>query len=588
MTRNDYLIKRKFNSYLVPGILMVIAMQLGNIVDSILVSMFIDIDGLTAISLSMPALCFMQMFGFIIGVGGAITISVKLGKRQMDEASGIFSVCVISVIVISLLFTILSFFITRPLTMLLASSEELQALLEPYLFIFICFIPSLNVCLVLANIMTIDNNPKLGSASFVVANAVNLILDYIFLRYTDMGMTGAALSSIIGFGAGILLVIPYIFSKKRMLRFSLREGIRQIRSIAEVFKNGMPQAMYFIMTILKYYILNAFIQQTLGADNMAVYAVCINSVNIVRLCIEGVIGIIQTIGGVLFGEKDYYGIRRLVRRTVTFCCVAVAALMAIFIICPQLILTIFSFNKPELYDIALLCVRLFSFSFAFYAANRIVQVYYQTTLHTRLSSINTTLDGFVFLVPISMIFIGTMGVLGVSFATIVTEALSFFAVFIYRIIQQKRGKLPQKGFLMIPEKDGESLADITVSSTDKQAVEVSKQLMECCEKEGIPSEKATIISVAAEELTSNIARYGYKGNKPSFIDIRLSRVDDRLVLRVRDDSVSFNPTEYSPGESEEFRLGGIELIRSVADKMTYTRVLNMNNTVIEVALDAVK
>ena len=460
MTRNDYLIKRKFNSYLVPGILMVIAMQLGNIVDSILVSMFIDIDGLTAISLSMPALCFMQMFGFIIGVGGAITISVKLGKRQMDEASGIFSVCVISVIVISLIFTVLSFFITRPLTMLLASTAELQALLEPYLFIFICFIPSLNVCLVLANIMTIDNNPKLGSASFVVANAVNLILDYVFLRYTDMGMTGAALSSIIGFGAGILLVIPYIFSKKRMLRFSLKEGIRQIRSIAVVFKNGMPQAMYFIMSILKYYILNAFIQQTLGADNMAIYAVCINSVNIVRLCIEGVIGVVQTIGGVLFGEKDYYGIRRLVRRTVIFCCAAVAALMTLFIIYPQLILTVFSFNKPELYDIAMLCVRLFSFSFAFYAANRIVQVYYQTTLNTRLSSINTTLDGFVLLVPISMLFIGTMGVVGVSIATIVTEAMSFFAVFIYRIIQQKRGKLPQKGFLMIPEKDGESIADI--------------------------------------------------------------------------------------------------------------------------------
>ena len=118
-----------------------------------------------------------------------------------------------------------------------------------------------------------------------------------------------------------------------MLRFSLREGIRQIKSIVEVFKNGMPQAMYFIMSILKYYILNAFIQQTLGADNMAIYAVCINSVNIVRLCIEGVIGVVQTIGGVLFGEKDYYGIRRLVRRTVIFCCAAVAALTALFSEC---------------------------------------------------------------------------------------------------------------------------------------------------------------------------------------------------------------------------------------------------------------
>ena len=586
MTRNDYLIKRKFNSYLVPGILMAIAMQLGNIVDSILVSMFIDIDGLTAISLSMPALCFMQMFGFVIGVGGAITISVKLGKRQMDEASGIFSVCVVAVAGVSLLFTALSFFITHPLTMLLASTAELQALLEPYLFIFICFIPSLNICLVLANIMTVDNNPKLGSASFIVANAVNLILDYIFLRYTDMGMTGAALSSIIGFGAGILLVIPYIFSKKRMLRFSLREGIKQIGSIAEVVKNGMPQASYFIMTILKYYILNAFIQKTLGADNMAIYAVCINSVNIVRLCIEGIIGVVQTIGGVLYGEKDYFGIRRLVRRTVIFCCAAVAALMAVFLIYPQLILTIFSFNKPELYDIALLCVRLFSFSFGFYAANRVVQVYYQTTLNTRLSTINTTLDGFVFLVPISMIFIGTIGVIGVSVATIVTEAMSFFGVCLYRIIQQKRGKLPQKGFLMIPETDGECLLDLTVGSTDEQAVEVSKQLLECCEKHNIPSEKSTVISVAAEELTANIARYGYKGNKPSYIDIRLSKVEDKLILRVRDDGVSFNPTEYSSEESNEFRLGGIELIRSVADKMSYTRVLNMNNTVIEVALGA--
>ena len=132
---------------------------------------------------------------------------------------------------------------------------------------------------------------------------------------------------------------------------------------------------------------------------------------------------------------------------------------------------------------------------------------------------------------------------------------------------------------MIPEKDGESIADITVISTDEQAVEVSKQLIDCCEKEGIPSEKATIISVAAEELTSNIAHYGYKGNKPSFIDIRLSKVEGRLV--------SFDPTEYSSGESDEFSLGGIELIRSVADKMTYNRVLNMNNTVIEVALDTV-
>ena len=588
MLRNDYLIRKKFNSYLMPGILMAVAMQLGNIVDSILVSKFIDIDGLTAISLSMPALCFMQMFGFGIGVGGAITISVKLGKRQIDDASGVFSVCLISVTAVSLLFTALSFFVTHPLTMVLASTPELQALLEPYLFIFICFIPTLNICLVLSNIMTVDNNPKLGAAAFVVANAVNLIMDYIFLKYTDMGMTGAALSTIIGYGCGILLVIPYIFSKKRMLKFDFIKGLRQMKKIFPVIKAGMPQAMYFVMTILKYYILNSFIQHTLGADNMSIYAVCLNSVNIVRLCIEGVIGVVQTIGGVLYGEKDYYGIRRLVRRTIIFTSVAVALLMAVFLIWPQLILTIFSFNKPALEAEAILSVRLFSFSFGFFAANRIVQVYYQTILKAKLSTLDTVLDGFVLLVPVSMLFIGSIGVLGVSIATIVTEALSFAVVCLYRIIQQKRGKLPQKGFLMISEKNGENLMDITVKSTDEQAVEISKQLIDCCKKNGVSSEKSNVIGIAAEELTTNIAHYGYKGNKPSWIDISLSKVEDKLILRVRDDGVSFNPTEYSKEESDEFLVSGIKLIKSIADKMTYTRVLNMNNTVIELALEPAK
>ncbi len=588
MTRNDYLIKRKFNSYLVPGILMVVAMQLGNIVDSILVSMFIDIDGLTAISLSMPALCFMQMFGFTIGVGGAITISVMLGKRQIKEASGVFSVCIVAVTAVSLLFTVLSFFITHPLTLLLASTPELQALLEPYLFIFICFIPTLNVCLVLANMMTVDNNPKLGAAAFVVANAVNLILDYIFLKYANMGMTGAALSSIIGFGVGIFMIIPYAFSKKRMLRFSLREGLRQIKTIGTVIKNGLPQAMYFVMLILKYYILNAFIQNTLGADNMSIYAVCINSVNIVRLFVEGIIGVVQTIGGVLYGEKDYYGIRRLVRRTVLFSGVAVAVLTAVFIIWPQIILTIFSFNKPDLYEEAMLSVRLFSLSFGLYAANRVVQVYYPTILKAKLSTIDTVLDGFVILVPVTMLFIGTIGVLGISIAAVVTEGLTFACVCVYRIIQQKRGKLPQKGFLMIPEKDRENWADITVQGTAEQAVEISRQLIECCKAHNVPPEQYNAIGIAAEELTVNIARYGYKGNKPNYIDISLSQADDKMILRVRDDGVPFNPTEYSPEESETFQLGGISLIKAIADKMTYTRVLNMNNTVIEVALTPAK
>lgn len=582
MLRNDYLIKRKFNSYVVPGVLMIMASQLGNIVDSILVSSFIDIDGMTAISLSLPVLYFMQIIGFAIGVGCAVTISVMLGKRQIKEASGVFSVCIVADIGLSLIFTVIAPFAASPLAGMLAQTPRLEELLMPYIYVYMLLAPLINFCLLVSNVVTIDNCPKLGAACFIIANIVNLGLDYYFLKYTDLGMYGAALSTVLGYGVGNVVLIPYMLSKKRMLSVKLKEGLRQLGKIWSVIKAGASQMSYLLMLILQYFVLNTFIQSTLGADNTAIYSVCMNSVEIVRLCIEGVIGVIQTIAGVLYGEKDYFGIRRLVRRTVIIVGIVVIILTSFFIVFPNLILSLFSFNKPELYDNAILCVRLFSLSFAFFAANRIVQVYYQTILATSLATTDTVLQGFAYLLPFSIIFISSTGIIGVSIAAAVTEALAFFTVWGFRIWRQRRGKLPQKGFLMIPDADSDSLFDITIKSTEQEAVEVSRQLIKCCGENGVSGETAGIIGVAAEELAVNIARYGYKKSAPSYIDINLSRAEGKLILRVRDDGVPFNPTEYAPSDGDEFLITGIEMIRRITSKLSYTRVLNMNNTVIEV------
>ncbi|MGM9550583.1 MAG: hypothetical protein ACI3V5_12180 [Faecousia sp.] len=60
MTRNDTLIRRKFYQYLMPGILMVVAMQLGNVADGMFVGHALSYNAVSAISLSIPALYAMQ------------------------------------------------------------------------------------------------------------------------------------------------------------------------------------------------------------------------------------------------------------------------------------------------------------------------------------------------------------------------------------------------------------------------------------------------------------------------------------------------------------------------------------------------
>ena len=65
-------------------------------------------------------------------------------------------------------------------------------------------------------------------------------------------MYGAALSTVLGYGVGNVVLIPYMLSKKRMLSVKLKEGLRQLGKIWSVIKAGASQMSYLLMLILQY------------------------------------------------------------------------------------------------------------------------------------------------------------------------------------------------------------------------------------------------------------------------------------------------------------------------------------------------
>lgn len=582
MERNDYLIKKKFYSYLLPGILMVVAMQLGNVVDGIIVGNILGSSALAAISLSMPVLYVLQLPAFILGVGGSAQASVYLGKRDVQKASQVFSSCVTAGFIISLVMCATAPFLSRPLAHLIAGTPQLEELLYPYILVNILGIPFLTLAIELSYFFNVDNNLVLGSLMFIIANIVNLPLDFLFLKFTPLGMYGTAMSTIIGYTCGLVLLIPYALSKRRMLGFKITAIHKCFKEIMEAVKAGIPSGMFLVMLAAKDLILNTCVVRLIGQDEMEIFSVCTNSVFVIELFAGGVIGLVQTICGILYGERDYYGIRRVVRRVVSLCIVLTVALSVFFLLFPQLIAGLFGYNNAEYMDTALMCIRLFSLCFVFYGFNKFLQTYYQTILKPAPATLDTVLQGLVLIIPFTFLLLNLWGIFGVCTASVCCEFVTLLVVCAFVMIQQKRGKLPQKGLLLIPEKDSESYCDITIRGKEQEAVTISEKLINCCIENGIDRNKANIIGLAAEEIAVNISRYGYKTVKRNFIDINLSNAEGKLILRIRDDGVPFDPTQYKSEEQDVFELGGINLIKKTASKLKYIRVLNMNNTIIEI------
>lgn len=587
MKRNDYLIKKKFYSYLLPGVLMVVAMQLGNVVDGIIVGNILGSSALAAISLSIPVLYVLQLPAFILGVGGSAIVSNYLGKREVEKASKVFFSCLVSGILISLFFCATAPFLSRPLAHLLAGTPELEELLYPYILVNILGIPFLTLAIQFSYFFNVDNNPVLGSMMFIIANIVNLTLDVLLLKFTPLGMYGTALSTIIGYTCGLILIVPYALSKKRMLSLKFVSPAECLKCLPGTIKAGTPSGMFYLMMAIKSLILNTCVVRLLGQADMEIFSVCTNSVLIAELFVGGVIGLIQTICGILCGERDYYGIRRLVKRVITLCIILASFITLVFLVFPQLIAGLFGYSNTELMDKAITCIRVFSLCFVFYAFNKFMQTYYQTILKPSPATLDTVLQNLLMLIPITFVLLYMCGIVGVCAATPISEILTVLIVCAFTKIQQKRGRLPQKGLLLLPDKDDESCCDVTIKGTEQEAVNASEKLIEYCTGNGIDIKSANLIGLAVEEIAVNISRFGYnhKKIKRNYIDINLSKSEGKLILRIRDDGVPFDPTQYKSEEKELFKLGGINLIKQTATKLSYIRVLNMNNTVIELDIN---
>ena len=582
MERNAFLINKKIHQYILPSVLMTVAMQLGNVVDGMIVGNILGPDAMAAIEISMPVLLVLQMPAMMLAMGGAAEAAVLLGKRSTQEADGVFSASLAAGLLLSVIFALFTPFLPGVLAMALSGNGVMAALVEPYIAVNFGGIPILTLAIMFCYFMNADNHPQLGSALFIIANVVNLALDLIFLKGLKIGMAGSALATIIGYLTGMVTVLIYFRSKHRMLH--LVKPDREVLSYACLAaKAGIPSAAFTLMSALKSVIINSAIVRLLGNDPMAVYSVCANAVLIAELCVGGIIGLVQNIAGILYGERDYYGIRALCKKVLTYSYIAIGALLLLFLMIPQFIAGLFGITEGEMLGMCNMALRIFALSFPFYVYNKFLMSYYQTILQPGLSTVITVLQGFLVIVPLTLGGILLWGLLGVCVAAVASEAVTILLSALYRSVGQRKGRFAA-GVYMLPQVSKVKTLDCSIRNDLSEVVAFREKLFTFCEENGITERDGKILGLAMEEIAANIVQYGYRSDQKNYMDISFTIQDDKYILRIRDDGIPFNPLEYQPGtkeQEEKVTVGGIGLLRKIMSDFQYMRVLNMNNTVAE-------
>ena len=599
-TRNDKIIRRKFYQYLIPTVLMVLAMQFGSLVDAIVIGNFLGENALSATSLSLPVVFLVEFPGFCLAVGGSIVAANFIGKRKIAEASKVFKVILLLAFLLSLIFIPMGIFLSgRIATWLSGNFAELQPMMEQYIMVYALQAPILAVGLVVAYFLPADNNPVLGALYFLVANVVHIGAEILFVLFLDpsVAMYGGAASMGIGMLCGLVVLLPYVKSKRRAIDLTtpIKGGFALT---GKIIRAGSATAALMAMSFVFTLVLNiAATSYLLGAE-MPVFAMLSNVVFVIDLFIVGVIQVMPSVIPALYGEKDYYGVKAVLRRSLLITFIIAASLIAVSLIFPQIYFYVFGVSigdTEQQFELfagtrsvtdPLLVMRIYVASLLLYTANKFLVGYYPSIMVNSPAVVsNVTRIGAVG--PVTIFFLmKALGVVGYAYGTIIQEAAALLATIAFVFIGKKVGRLHGNGVFLLPKPGANAgYLDISLPAKKDEISKAIEELQSFALKISANEIAASMLAVACEEIIANIVMHGFRHNqREPFIDINLTRTDDRLLVRIRDDGIAFDPTAYEPTDAEEMAFTGIEVVRKVATTFTYLRILNTNNTVMEIGV----
>lgn len=492
--RNDRLVNKKFMEFLFPSIFMAMSSSLSIIVDSMIVGNVLGNQELAAMNLIMPlSLCFTAVTA-IFGIGSSICIAAHKGKMQDETADKCVSLSFFAWCVCSIIAVCLGILLTEQIAEFLAGSSGLKAFVAEYLKVYLMGAPFTFVTMIFPHIIRTDGKPKLASNVLIIANATNLGLDIVFMKFMGMGLFGGALATICGYALGTALYLSYVFSPTRTLHLT-RIGIKDFHLYAQMIKMSVSSILGQGFMFAKLWIFNMIIAKLAGQAGLTAFSVCTSCLSFVSMFIAGAAQTMMPMVGAFKGSGDDMAIEMTVKKafkTVLICCVVTTVLFELF---PTYVLGLFGVSGGMTLKLGKIAVRLFSLAFVGIGSSFLFMYYMQASGRPAFSLQICALEGFLFIVPIGIFMAGTCGITGFWLSYTLNEILVILFVLAKsaNIVKKSEGVLYSA--FMLKKGQGDRI---------EMSVDVSKK---------------TETEAVLQELMSYIKMLGYSDN-----DGRLEKV----------------------------------------------------------------
>lgn len=422
-------VKKLLINFAVPSIIAMLVSALYNIVDQFFIGRSIGTLGNAATNIVFPLSTSCVALSLLFGIGGASTFNLAMGAKKEHEgafyignaATLLFSSGIILCIIVQLF--------TNPLLKFFGSPENVMEYAIPYTRITSLGFPFLIFATGGGHLIRADGSPKYTMICNLTGAVINTILDPILIFGFNLGMTGAAIATIIGQICSGLLVINYIRNYKTVnlklehLKLKWLYTERIISLGASPFFNQI--AMMVVQIVMNNSLTYYGASSVYGESIPLACSGIINKVNMIYFSI--IIGTSQGLQPIVsfnYGAKQYSRVKEAYMLASKYGFIISSIAFVIFQIFPKQIISLFGSGSEMYYEFAASYFRIFLF-FTFLNFIQPITSNFFTAIGKPMKGILLSLTRqIIFLLPLIIVFPLFIGIDGIMFAGPVADFMA--------------------------------------------------------------------------------------------------------------------------------------------------------------------
>ena len=378
-----------------------------SIVDRIYIGRIADVGTLAlgAVGLCFPVIILITGFTNLYGMGGSPLFAMELGKGNRENAAVYQNTAFRLHIVTGLVLMLLGELFCPSLLRLFGATEAEMAYALPYLRIYLLGTVFSMVSTGMNPFINAQGYATLGMVTVLIGAATNLVLDPLLIFGLSMGVSGAAVATVISQGLSMAFVLWFLYSGKNQFPVRFRFSFPRA---GEIISLGMASFIMSVTNSLVSVTCNSVLMDCGGSVYVSVMTIVSSVRQVMDTPVQAIAEGTSPIISYNYGAGKCREVRKAIRMMTAIAVGYTAVIWVLIMVIPEVFIFIFSSDRTIL-DIAIPALHMYFFTFVFQALQYAGQTVFKSLNKKNQAIFFSLFRKVILVVPLTYLLAYTAG-----------------------------------------------------------------------------------------------------------------------------------------------------------------------------------